>query len=181
MHTILQQWDTINCWCCFLGRGDLILLSNAFGRYFSANWNISVPNVTKPAVVLVAGKRYGSNCMQQNLLGAALWPRAGISRGLWRRVLHTHILSVHFVWFSSVASTEHSHVDREPHNVGHKACSSLECTHYFFSYHGNGDIVCLYSEEIPQMALKSSKCKRRQLELSQEARIEILTEIYLKI
>jgi hypothetical protein len=31
-----------------------------------------------------------------------------------------------------------------------------------------------------QAAIKSSKCKRGQLELSQEPRIEILAEIYLK-
>jgi hypothetical protein len=34
---------------------------------------------------------------------------------------------------------------------------------------------------MPQIALKSSICKIQQLELSQEARIEILAEIYLNI
>jgi hypothetical protein len=31
-----------------------------------------------------------------------------------------------------------------------------------------------------QIALKSSECNRGQLELSQEARIEIIAEMYLK-
>jgi hypothetical protein len=38
-----------------------------------------------------------------------------------------------------------------------------------------------YYVEIPQIALKSSICERHQLGLSQEARIEILAEIYLNI
>jgi hypothetical protein len=38
-----------------------------------------------------------------------------------------------------------------------------------------------YSGDIQQIALKSLKCKRGQLELPQEAKIEALTEISLKI
>jgi hypothetical protein len=39
----------------------------------------------------------------------------------------------------------------------------------------------LYSVETLQRALKSSKCKRGQVVLSQDARIEILADIYLKL
>jgi hypothetical protein len=38
----------------------------------------------------------------------------------------------------------------------------------------------IISGEIPQRALKSSKCKRGQSELSQKPRIDILAEMYLK-
>jgi hypothetical protein len=41
--------------------------------------------------------------------------------------------------------------------------------------------VAWVRERTIQLALKSSKMKRGQLELSQEARLEMLAEIYLKM